>query len=145
MWATDFRPDDLKLAGLRCTRQVERPTKGLIILTDTFDADPFDTPPGARSVKKKLVHLYPDSWEWTSTHVSGPAQQSQFLYKLTPRGSSTCTLHFTGSQVEKVARAPTPRSLERRAAELRREDSQLWVAFSVILAKGRSSRKSAQR
>jgi hypothetical protein len=134
-WATDYRPTDLKRAGLDATRKVERLTKDLILLTDSFGSDPFNSRPGARTVKEKLVHLYPDRWEWTSTHVSGPARYSQFLYRLTPRGGAACILHFTGSQVEQVAHPPTPSSLRRRAQELRQEDSHLWNEFAVALRK----------
>lgn len=135
-WATDYRPNDLQLVGVRARRKVERLTKDLILLTDSFDSDPFSAQPGARSVKEKLVHLYPDRWAWTSTHVSGPAVHSQFLYQLTPRGQSACTLHFTGSQVESVPRAPTAGSLARRTRELKHEDSQLWVRFAAALSQG---------
>jgi len=138
LWATDYRPDDLKLGGLRATRKVERLTQDLILLTDSFDADPFNSRPGARTVKVKLVHLYPDRWSWTSTHLAGPAQHSQFLYELTTRGTNACTLHFTGSQVERVARSPTASSLERRTRELKREDSRLWERFAAQLAKDHS-------
>jgi hypothetical protein len=133
-WATDFGPNDLQLAGLKCVRKVERLATDLVLLTDTFAADPFSSRRGARTVKTKLVHIYPDQWAWTSTHVSGPAKFSQFLYRLTPRGPAACTLTFTGSQVERVDRAPTPASLERRARELRREDSGLWAQFSALIA-----------
>ncbi len=135
-WATDFRPNDLKLAGITATRKVEHLAKDLVLLTDTFDADPFSARRGTRSVKAKLVHLYPDRWAWTSTHVSGPARYSQFLYRLTPSGPAACTLHFTGSQVERVARAATAASLKRRARELRREDSRLWDRFSAAIGSG---------
>jgi hypothetical protein len=138
LWATDYRPNDLKLAGLEATRKVERLTQDLILLTDSFDADPFNSRPGARTVKEKLVHLYPDRWSWTSTHLSGPARHSQFLYQLTTRGASACTLHFTGSQVEQVARSPTSSSLARRSRELKREDSKLWQRFAAELAKDQS-------
>jgi hypothetical protein len=134
-WSTDYGASDLKLAGLRASRKVELLAKDLILLTDSFDADPFNSQRGARTVKRKLVHLYPDRWAWVATHVSGPALHSQFLYKLTPRGPAACMLHFTGSQVEKVARPPTRSSLEHRARELRREDSQLWARFSAAIAK----------
>jgi hypothetical protein len=134
-WATDYRPTDLIRVGLKATRTVERLTKDLVLLTDSFDSDPFNSRRGARTVKEKLVHLYPDRWEWTSTHISGPARFSQFLYKLTPLGPGACTLHFTGSQVERVTRPPTTESLKRRTRELRSEDSRLWQGFSAVLAK----------
>jgi len=133
-WATDYQADDLQLAGLKARRRVERLTTNLILLADTFAADPFSSRPGSRSVKRKLVHLYPDQWAWTSTHISGPALHSQFLYQLTPRGPRACLLHFTGSQVEPVDRPPTPASLARRARDLKREDALLWARFSAALA-----------
>jgi hypothetical protein len=134
-WATDYRPTDFRLGGLQATRKVERLAENLILLTDSFDEDPFDSRAGARTVKVKLVHLYPDRWAWTSTHVSGPAQYSQFLYELTPRGSRASTLHFTGNQVERVTARPSRASIAQRARELRREDSQLWVRLAAALAK----------
>jgi hypothetical protein len=138
-WATDYRPTDFRLAGFSGTRTVEHLAKNLVLLTDSFDSDPFDAQPGARTVKVKLVHLYPDRWAWTATHLSGPVQHSQFLYHLTPRGPQGSVLHFTGSQVERVPRPPSPRALERRTRELRHEDSQLWVRLSAALAKDLSS------
>lgn len=133
-WATDYRPTDFQLSGIPATRKVERLATNLILLTDSFDSDPFDPRPGVRTVKEKLVHLYPYRWAWTSTHVSGPARYSQFLYELTPRGKTACTLHFTGSQVEAVKARPTPSSIARRTHELEREDSQLWVRLATALA-----------
>jgi len=133
-WATDYQEDDLRLAGIQARRRVEHLAKNLILLTDSFDIDPFSVRPGARTVKQKLVHLYPDEWAWTSTHVAGPARHSQFLYELTPRGPRASTLHFTGSQVETVDTRSTAPSLARRARELQREDSGLWVRFAEALA-----------
>jgi hypothetical protein len=133
-WATDYQPGDLRLGGISAERKVERLTEDLILLTDSFDSDPFSSHRGARSVKKKLVHLYPEDWAWTATHIAGPAIHSQFLYRLTPRGPRGSTLHFTGSQVERVERAPTPTSLARRQRELRHEDSKLWLHFAAALA-----------
>jgi hypothetical protein len=133
-WATDYRPDDLQLGGLKARRRVEPLTTNLILLADSFASDPFSSRPGSRSAKRKLVHLYPDRWAWTATHISGPARHSQFLYELTPRGPRACMLHFTGSQVESVDRPPTRASLAQRARELKREDSQLWARFSEVLS-----------
>jgi hypothetical protein len=134
-WATDYRSSDYELSGLKASRKVERLADDLVLLTDSFDEDPFDNRPGSATVKVKLVHLFPDRWAWTATHVAGPAKYSQFLYELTPRGPAASTLHFTGNQVESVNRRPTPSWVNRRAAELRREDSQLWARLSTALAK----------
>lgn len=133
-WATDYSPRDLERAGLRARRKVQRLADGLILLTDTFDSDPFSARPGSRTVKTKLVHLYPEQWAWTATHVAGPAIHSQFLYKLTALGTDRSTLHFQGSQVERVRWGPTAASLAERERQLRREDSQLWVGLAAALA-----------
>lgn len=134
-WATDYRSTDFQLSGMKATRKVERLTKDLVLLTDSFLVDPFDPRPGARTVKRKLVHLYPNRLSWTATHLSGPAKYSQFLYEITPRGRTESVLHFTGSQVEKVQRAPSPSAIARRKRELRREDSRLWAHLSSALAR----------
>jgi hypothetical protein len=133
-WATDYRSDDFELGKLNGTRKVERLADDLILLTDSFQEDPFNARPGAPTVKVKLVHLFPDEWKWTSTHIAGPAKYSQFLYELTARGPGASTLHFSGNQVESVARRPTPASIRLRTQELRREDSQLWARLSAALA-----------
>ena len=125
-WATDFDPGDLGRMGIEAHRKVEWLTDALVLLTDSFDADPFSRRRGVRTVKTKLVHLYPSRWYWTSTHVGGPARYSQFLYQLEPGGRNWCTLHFSGAQVESVPRKPTAAALARRARELRREDSLGW-------------------
>jgi hypothetical protein len=148
-WATDFDPGDLGRMGIDAHRKVEWITDSLVLLTDSFDADPFNARPGARTVKTKLVHLYPDRWYWTSTHVEGPARHSQFLYELAPRGRNSCVLRFTGAQVESVKRRPTAASIARRARELRREDSQGWRnlvrAMRRELGPARARRRSAPR
>jgi len=134
-WAIDFSPTDLQLAGLKATRRVQHLAENLILLTDSFEADPFNSKRGARTTKQKLVHLYPDRWMWTSTHVSGPAMYSQFLYRLLPRGRGACTLHFTGSQVERARNTPSRSSIEQRTRQLKREDSELWSRFAVAILK----------
>jgi len=136
-WATDYRRDDFEIMGFRGGRRVEELADGLLLLTDSFDLDPFDAKAGSRTTKVKLVHLFPDRWAWTSTHVAGPARFSQFLYQLRPSGPRSCTLEFRGNQVEHVRRKPTAASLRRRAKELRREDSELWRRLSRELGKRR--------
>jgi len=134
-WATDYRPTDLSRVGLKAKRKVRHLAEDLILLTDSFEVDPFNSRRGARTVKVKLVHLYPGQWSWTSTHVSGPARYSQFLHELVRRGSAASTLHFTGSQVEQATRPLTRSSIDRRARQLKREDSELWARFSIEIAK----------
>jgi hypothetical protein len=139
-WATDYRDDDFGIMGFRGGRKAERLANDLILLTDSFDADPFEKVVGSKTTKVKLVHLFPERYAWTATHVAGPARYSQFLYQLRPNGSNACTLEFRGNQVEHVGKKPTAASLRRRAEELRREDSQLWHRLSKALRKDRRPR-----
>jgi hypothetical protein len=134
-WVTDYRTDDFGIMGFRGRRKVQRLSDGLILLTDSFAADPFESKAGARTTKVKLVHLFPDRFAWTSTHVAGPARYSQFLYELWPGGPRSCTLEFRGNQVQDVRSAPTASSLRRRAKELRKVDSQLWHRLARELGK----------
>ena len=132
-WATDYQASDLELMGARARRRVAKLAPDLVLLTDSFRADPFDPRPGRRSVKQKLVHLYPGRWAWVSTHVSGPAMYSQFVYELLPRGRRSCRLRFTGTQVERVRNRPTSRSVSMRARALRREDAVGWRRFAQAI------------
>ena len=134
-WATDYRPGDLELMGLKARRKVRRVAKDLILLTDIFASDPFSPTPGERTTKVKLVHLYPNRWSWTSTHVAGPAMYSQFLYELLPEGRTACRIRYTGVQVESATSTTGDDSLTSRARTLTREDSQGWRRFARAMAK----------
>jgi hypothetical protein len=139
-WATDYRPADFELLGLRAHRRVERLADDLVLLTDSFDADPFSARPGGRTVKEKLVHLYPEHWSWVSTHLSGPAKGSQFLYELSSRGSRSTRIRYTGAQVERGSGRSSPATVARRAKELREEDSRLWRNLARAMAREYRSR-----
>ena len=139
-WATDFRPTDFGVMELGGRRRVRHLAPDLVLLTDSFTADPFSAQRGRRAVKTKLVHLDPARWRWTSTHLAGPAKNSQFIYELTPRGARGSTLRFTGIQVEQAAEMPTARSLEHRARELRTEDSKLWRRLAEGMRRDLASR-----
>jgi hypothetical protein len=136
-WATDFQPGDLSLMGSDGTRTVERLAKDLLLLTDSYASDAFGTGARGRVVKEKLVHLLPRQNSWTSTHLSGPARYSQFLYELRPEGRAVCRLRFTGMQVERAVGPVTGRSTARRARELASEDSAAWRKLAAALGKAR--------
>ncbi len=133
-WATDYRPNDFDRSGLTGRREVEWLTDDLVLLTDSFGADPFDARPGARTKKVKLVHLFPQELRWEATHLAGPARYSRFEYALSRRGARGSTLEFRGHQVEEVPRPPTPASVRARAAVLRRADAELWRHHARALA-----------
>jgi hypothetical protein len=139
-WLTDYDADDFELLGLPAHRSVERWAENLFLLTDRFDADPFDPRRGIRSVKEKLVHLYPENWAWTSTHLSGPAKGSQFVYELHPHGSRATRIRYTGAQVEEAPGRPSAESVARRAAQLRAEDVGAWRNLARAIAAEYGSR-----
>ena len=140
-WATNFDSKDFERMHLRAGRAVERLADDLILLTDTFDADPFDPRPGGRTTKVKLVHLDRTSWSWTSTHVAGPAKYSQFLYDLTARGRARSRLRFRGAQVEASPRPLSAAEHRRRVRQLTAQDSRLWRHLAAQM--GRDQRRSA--
>jgi hypothetical protein len=126
-WATDYRPTDLGLMGENGRRHVEHFTDTTLLLTDVV------TTPRGPVTKVKLVHLMPDRFAWTNTHLRGPSRHSQFLYELKPAGRNRCELRFTGLQVDHPSRRSTARERARRARELVREDSAAWRQLAAAL------------
>ena len=128
-WATAYEPNDPELMGERGHRKIERLANRTLLLTDVFDT------PNGRVTKTKLVHLLPDRYTWTNTHLAGPSRYSQFLYELKPAGRNRCRLRFTGLQVDRVRRRSTPARVARRAKQLAREDSQAWRRLARAMAR----------
>jgi hypothetical protein len=144
-WATDYDAADFDLMEIPARRSVERLADDLYLLTDSFDADPFEAARGASSVKEKLVHLYPDRWSWISTHLSGPARGSQFIYELLPNGPGRSRFHYSGAQVE-VSNEPSTRStIARRAKTLRAEDVRLWRSLARAMGREYRDAKGTSR
>jgi hypothetical protein len=134
-WATNFQATDLELMGFNAKRSVQILTKDSLLLTDSFGSDPFAVRPGARVTKVKLVHLLPAGRRWTSTHVTGPTRNSQFLYEIVPRGRTKSLLRYTGVQLESVSRRPTAGSVAKRVRELTRIDSRSWRKLAIVMGK----------
>jgi hypothetical protein len=135
-WATDYRPDDPALMGVEGTRRIDRLARDVILLTDTVLS-------GRRRVTKaRLVHLIPNRWMWTNTHLAGPLRHSQFLYELRPAGRGRSRLLFSGLQVESARRAPSPAARAARARALAREDARTWHRLARAMARdvGRRAR-----
>jgi hypothetical protein len=129
-WATDYRSTDFEVLGWPAHRKVQRLADDLYLLTDSFGNDPFAASSGRRAVKEKLVHLYPESCSWTSTHLSGPNRGSQFLYELRPGGPGTSRFRYTGAQVESARGPVTRAAIARRARALRAEDMRGWRSLA---------------
>lgn len=119
-WCTDYDPDDLARMGDRGTRRIRWLADDVVILSDRFAGN------GHPFTKEKLVHLMPDRLSWTSTHLAGPVQYSQFLYTIQRRGRARSFLDFTGLQVESRRGAPTRARRTAAAEQLRRVDAATW-------------------
>jgi hypothetical protein len=128
-WCTSYDPGDLELMGESGTRVIERIADDTIILSDTFSKD------GQMFTKEKLVRLYPERMSWVSTHISGAAKYSQFLYEIQPLKKSSSKIDFTGLQIDYSEAQPTKKEIAVRAAQLKKEDSAAWKRLSKAMQK----------
>ncbi len=121
-WCTDFTPGDQTLMGEKnATREVQRITEDTLILTDKFQVG------GETTVKQKLVCLYPNRLMWTSTHLAGPAEHSQFIYEIRSVTRTTSSLEFTALHLARdVKESKAETETEQLAEELRKADSDVW-------------------
>lgn len=94
-WCTNFEPNDHMLMGEEnAERQINKIAAGTLILKDTFNLL------GAIVEKQKLVKLYPEELSWTSTHLTGPNKNSQFLYRITSQGKNASKMDFIAAHIE---------------------------------------------
>ncbi len=110
------------------SRKIEHLTEQTAILTDTFNV-------GTKSQieKQKLVQLYPETLFWTSTHISGPAKHSQFIYQIIAEGDDTSHLDFTGIFLdyapEKVSEADAIKLAEKEC----KDDAAAWALLAKAM------------
>jgi len=126
-WCTSYASDDLSLMGEKGKRGVRRISDNVVLLTDKIShGDGY-------IMKQKIVLLYPERLAWTSTHVSGPAKYSQFLYEIVPEGRTASRLEFVGFQVTHEDRSPSSAELASYAEKLRKEDSGAWMLLAQAM------------
>ena len=107
------------------TREVKRLTENTFILTDKFQVG------GETLVKQKLVCLYPKRLMWTSTHFTGPAKHSQFIYEIKSTTKTTSRLKFTALHLARDLREGVSKAdIEELAEELRKADSDVWKTLA---------------
>lgn len=121
-WCTNFTPEDQVLMREKnVTREVQQLTENTFILTDRVHNK------GETTVKQKLVCLYPDRLMWTSTHLTGPAKHSQFIYEITSETETASSLRFTALHIAHDIKEDTDKTVTKRLAEeLKLEDSNTW-------------------
>lgn len=124
-WCTDFVPEDQQLMGDKnAERQIQHISERTIILKDIFHQ------PNGDVEKQKLVQLYPDILTWTSTHLTGPNKNSQFLYEITPQDKDASTLLFIANHLEYDEKADA----KMLAEKLCKEDAAAWVLLAKAMA-----------
>jgi len=128
-WCTDYAPEDHALMGEKAaSRQIEHFTERTVILTDKFNVGTKN-----QIEKQKLVQLYPETLFWTSTHLSGPAKHSQFIYQITAEGCDSSHLDFTGLFLdyayEKMSEADGAGVAEKTC----KDDAAAWVLLAKAM------------
>ena len=129
-WCTDYSPEDHALMGDRDgKRTISQFTNSTVILTDTFQVA------GSTVEKQKLVQLYPEMLFWTSTHLTGPAKYSQFLYQITADDDNASHIDFTGVFLDYTHEKMSKADAEKVADKLCKEDAAAWVILAKAMEK----------
>lgn len=138
-WVTDYRADDLGRMGVDGSRGVTRLGPQTFLLRDVYMGGD-----GRRTVKKKLIHTYPDRMTYTNTQLAGPNVNSQFFYQIVPEGGHACRLDYTGCEMTDLE-DPSPRATAAAAKAARRADAALWKRLAKEIARDLSPRRSKAR
>lgn len=128
-WCTTYTPGDHALMGVKdVSRKIEHITDRTIILTDTFSIGADN-----QIEKQRLVQIYPDILFWTSTHISGPAKHSQFIYQITAAADNISTLDFRGLSLDyggkKISESDTAKLVEKTC----KEDARVWELLAKAM------------
>lgn len=128
-WCTTYTPEDYTLMGeTNGSRKIEHITDQTIILTDTFNLGSDN-----QIEKQKLVQVYPALLLWTSTHISGPAKHSQFIYQITEEADDISYLDFTGLLLDygdkKLSESETAKLVEQTC----KEDAKAWELLASAM------------
>ena len=134
-WSVDYDSDDFSLMGLDGRREIERIDQDTLILDDTIFAN------GRTAKKRRLIRLFPELLTLTNTRLSSPNKHSQFIYQFVAEGEGGSHLDFTGAQVNKSERRPTPAKIAALASEYTRVDSSLWVSLAAAMEKDLAGRR----
>jgi len=114
-------------------RQITHLADGAIILKDSFHSV------AGTIEKQKLVHLYPDQYRWTSTHLTGPNKHSQFLYEITPQSKNASFLTFKALHLEYNEKEAAKSLAER----LCKEDAYAWQLLTTAMAEDKNRNQKA--
>jgi hypothetical protein len=119
-WCTDYSPGDVAYFPGTVRRQVNRIAEDAIVMTDT------SVRKGKTLEISRLVRIDPEIMTWTSTHLNGPYQHSQYWYHIIPDSAETSHLDFEGLRLERVPRALSAAEIRVRTETHRRADLTEW-------------------
>jgi hypothetical protein len=128
-WCTTYTPEDHVLMGAKgVIRKIEHITDRTVILTDTFNIGAVN-----QFEKPKLVQIYPETLFWTSTHISGPAKHSQFIYQITAESNNFSSLDFTGLFIDYGGKKMSESDITKLAEKICKEDAGTWVLLAKAM------------
>jgi len=78
---------------------------------------------------------------WTSTHISGPAKYSQFLYQITAQGVNISSLDFTGLFLDYGNKKISESDIAKLAEKTCKEDASAWVLLAKAMESEHQLRK----
>ena len=130
-WCTTYTPGDHALMGKQdVSRKIEHITDRTVILTDTYNIGADD-----QVEKQRLVQLYPEMLFWTSTHISGSAKHSQFIYQITADTDANSHLDFTGLFLDYGNETISDADYAKLVEKTRNEDAGSWVLLAKAMEK----------
>lgn len=130
-WCTTYTPGDHALMGEKdVSRKIEKITDRTIILTDTFNIGADN-----QIEKQKLVQIYPEILFWSSTHLTGPAKHSQFIYRITVEAVDNSLLDFTGLLLDYENEKISGVEAAQLSEKARKEDAGSWGLLAKAMEK----------
>jgi hypothetical protein len=128
-WCTTYTPGDHALMGEKdVIRKIEQITDRTVILTDTYNVGADN-----QIEKQRLVQLYPEMLFWTSTHTSGPAKHSQFIYQITADAVERSHLDFTGLFLDYGNEKISEADVAKLAEKTRHDDAVSWALLAKAM------------
>ncbi len=129
VWCTDFSPQDHALMGNEdAERQVVHLTDTTVILKEVFHTKNGDIE------KQKLVHFYPDTLRWVSTHLIGSNKYSQFTYEISAKENGS-RLNFTALHIDHGKERLPKEEAEALAKSLCESDLNVWKRLAEAMTK----------
>ena len=110
------------------SREIKSITDRTIILTDTFNIGADN-----QIEKQKLVQIYPEILFWTSTHLTGQAKHSQFIYKITAGAVDNSHLDFTGLLLDYENEKISDADAAQLSEKARKEDAGSWSLLAKAM------------